>query len=140
MPYLTTSRGLLGHFLHGADLPATDNQSSPLPVRFPIYLSLWAILAAGARRGGAGGGAGGRRSLRDGGGEGGGSGGRIRDGGGATSGASGDVKRKMEATNTTAARERGERHEPTVQVSSDGAGRGYRAYGTDQDESADKSS
>ena len=48
MPYLTTSRGLLGHFLHGADLPATDNQSSPLPVRFPIYLSLWAILAAGA--------------------------------------------------------------------------------------------
>ena len=65
----TTVRGLLGHFLRGADPPTTDQRASTLPVRSPTSSSLWALLAAGAGGRGAQGGASGRRSPRDGGGE-----------------------------------------------------------------------
>ena len=44
----TTARGLLGHFLRGADPPATDQCVSPTPVRLPTSSSLQAISAAGA--------------------------------------------------------------------------------------------
>ena len=71
MPSPTTLRGLLGHFLRGADLPTVDQSVSPPPVL---------KLAAGAGVGGVRGGAGGCRSPRDGGGGCRGSGGSYRDG------------------------------------------------------------
>ena len=51
MPYPTTVRVLLGHFLHGVDLPSVSQSAPPLPVRSPTYLSLRAILADRARGG-----------------------------------------------------------------------------------------
>ena len=49
MPSLTTKRGLLGHFLQGADPPATDQHATTPPVRFPASSSLRVILAAAAK-------------------------------------------------------------------------------------------
>ena len=72
MPPSTTARGMLGHFLHGADPPKVNQRASPLPVRSPTYSSLRAILAAGAGGGGGRGGTGRCRSPRDGRGGGGG--------------------------------------------------------------------
>ena len=48
MPSPTTTRGLLGLFPQGAELPATDPGATTLPVRLPKSSSLWVILAAGA--------------------------------------------------------------------------------------------
>ena len=47
MPSPTTTRGLLGHFPQGVDLPANDRRATTLPVRLPISLSLRAISVAG---------------------------------------------------------------------------------------------
>ena len=60
-----TMRGLLGHFPRGADPPANDRRLTTPPVRSPKYLSLWAILAAGAGDRSAWGGASGRRFTRE---------------------------------------------------------------------------
>ena len=65
MPSPTMARGLLGHFLHGADPPATDQRSTTPPVRLPTYFSLRAILAARARRSGARGRASDRKIPKD---------------------------------------------------------------------------
>ena len=56
MPSPTTARGLLGDFLSGADLPATNPRASPPPVRLPTSSSLRKILEAkdGVRKHGAG--------------------------------------------------------------------------------------
>ena len=139
MPPPTTVRGLLGHFPHGADPPATDQRASPLPVQFPTYLSLRAISAARSMGGGTRGEAGGCRSLRGGRGGGSGSGGIIRDGGGETRSETGVAKRKAAATKTMAARASGRRNGPKSLVISDGAGGNYCAEGTDQEESAAES-
>ena len=64
----TMARGLLGHFLRGADLPATDQRASPLPIQSPTSLSLRLILAAGAGGRGVQVGASSCKSPRDGGG------------------------------------------------------------------------
>ena len=69
MPSPTTERGLLGLFLRGVDLPATDQLATTPLVLYPTYLSLGAISAAGAGARGARGGASGLKSPRDGGGE-----------------------------------------------------------------------
>ena len=61
----TTSRVLLGHFLHGVDPPTVDPRASPLTVRLPTSLSLRAISAAEDRSGDVRGGAGGCKSPRD---------------------------------------------------------------------------
>ena len=76
----TTSRGLLGHFPRGADLPAANQCVSPLTVRLLTYLSLRAILVARAGGGDARGGASRRRIPRDCGVGGRGEGGQNRDG------------------------------------------------------------
>ena len=72
----TTSRGMLGLFLRGADPPATDQRATTQPVRSPTSFYLQAILVARDGGGGARGGVGGCRSSRDGRG-GGGEGGRV---------------------------------------------------------------
>ena len=61
----TTTRNLLGHFLHGADPLATNQRDSPPTVRSSTSSPLWEISAAGARGGGTWGGAGGYRCPRD---------------------------------------------------------------------------
>ena len=102
MPSPTTARGLLGHFLCGADPPATDQRAPPPPVRSQTYLSLRAISEARARGRGAQGGAISRRSPRDGRGEGGwsrgGTRGGTRGGEGAMKDATEVVTRKTAAT------------------------------------------
>ena len=72
MPSPTTSRGLLGLFARSVDLPASDQQTSPQPVRLTTSLSLREILAAEAGGGGTRGGASGHRIPQDGGNGGGG--------------------------------------------------------------------
>ena len=64
----TMTRGLFGHFLRGADPPATDQRASLPPVQFLTSFSLWAISVAGTRGRDAQGGASDRRSPWDGGG------------------------------------------------------------------------
>ena len=59
MPSPILARGLLGHFLRGAEPPTVVQSASPLTVRSPTFLSLRIISAAGARGGGARGSAGG---------------------------------------------------------------------------------
>ena len=61
----TTTRGLLGHFPRGADLPANNQRATTPPVRLPTSLSLRAILEAGAGGRGAWVGASGRRATRE---------------------------------------------------------------------------
>ena len=140
MSSTTTVRGLLCHFQYGVVPPATNQRASPPPVRLPTSLSLQAISAAGAGGGGTRGEASRRRSPRNSGGGGrGAGGGGGRHGGGATSGATGAATRKVAATKTTAARFFGRSHKPKVQVSSDRAGEEYRAEGSNQEESTDKS-
>ena len=85
------------------------------------------------------GGAGELMILREGVGGGGGVGGRIRDRGGVTSRETGVVRRKTRVTKTTAARASRRRHETNSKVSSNEAGGGYRAEGTDRKEIADES-
>ena len=121
VPSLTTARGLLGHFPHGADPPATDQRASPSPVKLPTYLSLRAIPSAKERGGVARGGVGGCRSLRDIGGGGRGAGGGIRNGRGETSSKTGAANRKTMPTNMTVAWASERRHGPQSQVSNDRA-------------------
>ena len=78
MPFSTMARGLIGIFLRGADLPATNQRAKTPPVQFRTYLSLRAILAAGAGGRGAWGGAIGCKDLREEGGRNTGEGGRNR--------------------------------------------------------------
>ena len=66
MPPPTAAKGLLGHFLCGADLPAVCQHISPPPVQFLKFLSLQVISAAGDGVRGSQSGAGGCRSLQDG--------------------------------------------------------------------------
>ena len=80
MPPLTTAKFLLGHFLRGANPPATDQHASPPHLRSPAYFSIWAILAAEARGRGVVGRESGHTSLMEGRGDGAGAGGRTRDG------------------------------------------------------------
>ena len=47
----TTERGLIGHFLRGADPLLFDQRASPPPVQLQKYFSLKAILAVGTRGG-----------------------------------------------------------------------------------------
>ena len=65
MPSPMTTRGLLGHFPRGADLPTNNRRTTTLSVRLPAYSSLRAILAAeaGVRRAWAE--ASGRRATRE---------------------------------------------------------------------------
>ena len=94
-------RGLLGHFLHGAEPSAVGQHALPLPVQSLIYLSLRAILAAGDRGGGARGGMAGRKIPRYSKGWGRGSGERPRDGGGEKRGKAGEARATTEAIETT---------------------------------------
>ena len=45
MPSPTTTQGLLGIFLRGADTPTTNPRATTLPVPSPTSSSLWVILA-----------------------------------------------------------------------------------------------
>ena len=138
MPSPTTVRGLLGHFLRGADPPATNQRASTPPVRSPTYSSLRAISAAGARGRGARGGASSCRSLRDGGGGGAGSGRKNRNREGRTSGKPGAETRPTVTTMETTA-QAGERRGQGHHVRSVGAGEEYRSGRAVEGESADKS-
>ena len=68
MPPPTTARGLLGHFLHGADPLSVCQRILSPPIRSLRSSSLRAILVAGYGGGGARAGAGRCRSPREGGG------------------------------------------------------------------------
>ena len=135
MPSPTTLRGLLGHFLRGADLPTVDQSVSPPPVL---------KLAAGAGVGGVRGGAGGCRSPRDGGGGCRGSGGRYRDGRGTMRVTEGAEQEKTEATaatvtataTTAAGGRRQTTEDPPARRRENGAGGGYRSGGRNTEESA----
>ena len=136
MPSPTTARGLLGIFLRGADPPATDQPTTTLHVRLPKSLSLQAISTDRAVGRGPWGGTNGRRIPRD------GEGGSAKAGGskGRTSGKHGVETRttEMAVMTVTTALESGRRGRHD-QVSSDGAGGEYRAWGGAKGESAEKS-
>ena len=102
MPSPATTRGLLGHFLGGKDPPVADQNISPPPVQSPTYLSLRAVLAAGAGGGGPRGGAGGHRIQQDGICGYRGAGVRYRDGHGTMRGTEGAEKETTEETAGTA--------------------------------------
>ena len=78
MPSPTTTRGLLGLFPQGADLPSNNPHVTTPPVRSPKSSSLRLILAAGAGVRSARGGVSGHRGLREEGRSGEGGGGRER--------------------------------------------------------------
>ena len=132
MPYPTTVRGLLGHFLCGADPPATNECASTPPVR--------SLLTAGAGERGAQGGASSCRSRRDGGGGKRLIGGKEQGRKGRASGKPGAERRTtataVTATTTAQARRRQGQHD---QVSSNRAGGEYRAKGGVKGESTDES-
>ena len=92
MPPPNTARGLLGHLLRGAYLPAVNQRVSPPLVRLFTSYSLWAILAARDGGGGARGCAGGNRIPRDGRGGGRGAGRKYRGGQGMTRGTEGEER------------------------------------------------
>ena len=127
MPSRTTTRGLLGHFPYGADLPAIEQHDSTPPVRLPTYFSFRAILAAGERGRGAWGSKCGRRSLRDG-----GAGGKKRYREGRTGGELGTETRTTAATTATMVHARGGQGQDHNQVSSAGARGGVPHGGSRQ--------
>ena len=136
MPSPTMARGLLGHFLRGADSPATDlTPAHPIDDIFVLTGNV------GGRAGGGGvrGGAIRHKILRYTGDGGSGAGGRIRDSGGATNIEVGAARRKTAETKTTAAQTSGRQSKTrNTKVSSNGAGGKYRAEGTNRENSADK--
>ena len=109
MPYPSTERGLVGHFLRSVDIPTSNQHAAPPPVLLPKYLSLQTILVAGAGRGGVRSGAGGHRIPRDGGGGGRGKGGISRYGRRIKHDMVGGERATTEATNMTVTAASGKR-------------------------------
>ena len=142
MPYPTTVRGLLGHFLHSSEPPAVSQRAPPPPVWSPTYISLRTISAAGDGGGGVRGSAVGRKSPMDGGGGGRGEWGRTRDGGGAKRYKAGETRGEREATEKMATSESGRKitmEVPLVVTHDNSAGEKYCVCGTGPEKSADKS-
>ena len=136
MPSTTTTQGLLGIFLRGADPPATDLSATTLPVRSLTSLSLQEISAAGAGVRSVRGGASSRKGPQEEGGRRTGEGGRNGDAWGRTCGKAEMGRRTTARGRTTAEEERGRRgHDEKVRSDGD---RGERR-GDGQGESAAKS-